>query len=66
MARTTCCVPGCCKRGGHGFPPSIELRKSWLQAIQRDGWAPKETSTVCKDHFTRQDYIIEGEFAQLQ
>ena len=60
MPRTTCCVPGCCKRGGFFFPTNNDLRRAWLDAIQRSNWVPKENSTVCKDHFRTKDFSTEG------
>ncbi|XP_018007123.1 uncharacterized protein LOC108664934 [Hyalella azteca] len=65
MPRTTCCVPGCCNRGTYPFPSDSELGKEWLAAIQRVNWTPKETSSICKEHFTSDDFLEEdGEISE--
>ena len=62
MPRTTCCVPGCCKRGGFPFPTNNELKKTWLLAIQRTSWIPKLNTPVCRGHFVKEDFVHEGEY----
>lgn len=54
-----CCVPGC--RSNYEketqyktifkFPKAADLRKKWVQKIQRDEWLPSEHSVVCASHF---------------
>ena len=48
-----CCVPGCNGnyRGGpivsvFGFPTNPDLRKTWIHAIKRKDFIPRNTSKV--------------------
>ncbi|CAH2064658.1 unnamed protein product, partial [Iphiclides podalirius] len=56
-----CCVPNCkndsrhiSKSQGitfHVFPTEPSLRISWLKALGKESWQPKERSAVCSEHF---------------
>ncbi|XP_063391917.1 zinc finger protein 479-like [Cydia fagiglandana] len=60
-----CCVPGCkndsrhiSKSQGitfHVFPTEPTLRSSWLRALGKESWEPKERSAVCSEHFLCED-----------
>ena len=63
MPGTCCAVPGCFNRGGHQFPSKKQLCKEWVVAIRRLSdrssgklWWPTQSSVICKDHFTPEDY----------
>ena len=54
---TGCCVvPLCSGRGGYYFPTDKKIKAKWIQAIRRDKWVPTKWSTVCKDHFVKEDF----------
>ncbi|XP_045456156.1 zinc finger protein 502-like [Melitaea cinxia] len=60
-----CCVPSCkndskhiSKSQGitfHVFPSEPNLRASWLKAVGKDSWSPRDRSTVCSEHFSPSD-----------
>ncbi|KAJ8706528.1 hypothetical protein PYW07_012606 [Mythimna separata] len=60
-----CCVPTCkndsrhiSKSQGitfHLFPHQPSLRKSWLKALGKESWEPKDRSSVCSEHFLCED-----------
>ncbi|XP_073966649.1 uncharacterized protein [Choristoneura fumiferana] len=60
-----CCVPGCkndsrhiSKSQGitfHVFPNESSLRSSWLRALGKEAWEPKDRSAVCSEHFLCED-----------
>lgn len=60
-----CCVPSCkndsrriSKSQGitfHVFPIEQSLRNSWLRAVGKEHWTPKERSSVCSVHFLNED-----------
>ncbi|KAK2157215.1 hypothetical protein LSH36_195g02008 [Paralvinella palmiformis] len=60
---TCCCIYGCHKRGGHGFPTDRARCKGWVDAIRRvedkkgHMWWPSATSVVCHEHFKQDDYV---------
>ena len=61
MPETTCCVPGCSRKGRHRFPKDILRRKTWVYAIKRgetkyESWSPKTFSYICDNHFKTDDY----------
>ena len=59
MPNTGCSVPKCSNKGGHTYPSDPELRKKWIIAVKRDKWTPTKNSVVCKNHFTKEDYITQ-------
>ncbi|XP_026747957.1 zinc finger protein 354A-like [Trichoplusia ni] len=60
-----CCVPNCkndsrhiSKSQGitfHVFPNETSLRTSWLKALGKETWEPKERSAICSEHFLCED-----------
>ncbi|CAG5001426.1 unnamed protein product [Parnassius apollo] len=60
-----CCVPNCkndsrhlSKSQGitfHVFPSEQSLRSSWLKAVGKESWEPRERSAVCSQHFLCDD-----------
>nr|XP_026483168.1 zinc finger protein 737-like [Vanessa tameamea] len=60
-----CCAPSCkndsrhiSKSQGitfHVFPTEPALRASWLRAVGKDTWSPRERSAVCSEHFLCDD-----------
>eukprot|EP00079_Xenopus_tropicalis_P011510 XP_002937422.1 PREDICTED: THAP domain-containing protein 1 [Xenopus tropicalis] len=62
----TCVAYGCnnrffkgCKKQFFRFPMKDRKRLfDWIAAIRRKNWMPSETSRICSDHFTLNDYML--------
>ncbi|KAI8431776.1 hypothetical protein MSG28_016201 [Choristoneura fumiferana] len=39
----------------NGFPNESSLRSSWLRALGKEAWEPKDRSAVCSEHFLCED-----------
>ncbi|KAJ8704942.1 hypothetical protein PYW08_012262 [Mythimna loreyi] len=47
------------KRNGvtfHMFPKQVNLRSAWVEALGIPDWEPKERSTICSEHFRKEDF----------
>ncbi|XP_025162676.1 THAP domain-containing protein 4-like [Harpegnathos saltator] len=56
---TGCCISGCRNRSGNGFymkcfPISKKQKIIWLKQIGKENWKPKQYSTICEVHFTKE------------
>lgn len=40
----------------HGFPHTPKLRHQWVRALRRVNFTPTKWSSVCSDHFRRDDF----------
>ncbi|OCU00472.1 THAP domain-containing protein 1 isoform X1 [Xenopus laevis] len=62
----TCIAYGCnnrfykgCKKQFFRFPLKDRKRLyDWIAAIRRKNWMPSDTSRICSDHFTHDDYML--------
>ncbi|XP_022055113.2 uncharacterized protein LOC110954744 [Acanthochromis polyacanthus] len=62
-----CCVPLCNSSSKynttlsfHKFPPDPELRRTWIESIQREKLHVSRFSRVCSRHFTGEDFQEDG------
>jgi len=43
------------------FPKDKKRRRAWAKAVKRKKWRPSDSSTLCSDHFTEENYVrLEG------
>ncbi|XP_059051622.1 zinc finger and BTB domain-containing protein 24-like [Achroia grisella] len=40
----------------HLFPKEANLRTAWIEALNMKDWEPKERSSVCSEHFHKDDF----------
>ncbi|XP_076383492.1 THAP domain-containing protein 2-like isoform X2 [Megalopta genalis] len=62
-----CCFKDCKEKQNsdekisfHQFPNDPELRKQWIQAVQRENFKPSSQTKVCSKHFANDCFIQSG------
>ncbi|XP_076246752.1 uncharacterized protein LOC143186836 isoform X2 [Calliopsis andreniformis] len=45
------------KKKNYRFPKDLELKKQWIQAIQRDNFEPSSHTKVCSKHFANDCFV---------
>ena len=61
----TCVIPGCHSGSGREevkyqlepFPKSEELKRKWMDKINRPNFKPSQNAKVCSKHFRRKDFV---------
>ena len=48
------------------FPKNGERRRKWEVALRRDGFAATDTSLLCSEHFTSEDFDRTGQTVRLR
>ncbi|XP_078049654.1 uncharacterized protein LOC144476492 isoform X2 [Augochlora pura] len=63
----TCCFRDCKEKqksnekiSFHQFPKDPELRKQWIQVVQRENFKPSSQTKVCSKHFSNDCFIQSG------
>ncbi|XP_037301508.1 zinc finger protein 58-like [Manduca sexta] len=42
----------------HMFPKDPNLRAAWVEALGMTDWEPKDRSTICSEHFRKDDFYV--------